>query len=108
MSKRQVGLVVGKDFRPPNGANPLDWCFLTIDADDERFDVRVTHEQADRTDVGDVVRFKRPKGPNHHVGRLTRLYSAPAQVPPPVWNDPGSVTGRHAAKQPATEQNGDE
>lgn len=106
MSKRQVGLVVGKDFRPPEGARPLDWCFLTIDADDERVVVRVTSEQADHTDVGDVVRFKRPRSANHPVGRLVRLYSAPARVPPPVWAEPGFSAGRHSSEKPAPEQGG--
>ncbi len=106
MSKRQVGLVVGKDFRPPEGARPLDWCFLTIDAENERVVVRVTQQQAEHTDIGDVVRFKRPRSANHHVGRLVRLYSDPARVPPPVWNEPGSVAGRHSAEKPTPEHRG--
>ncbi len=106
MPKRQVGLVVGKDFRPPAGASPLDWCFFTIDADDERFAVRVTRDQVDHADIGDVVRFKRPKSVDRPVRRMMRLYSAPARVPPPVWADPWSETGRHSAEQPPTEQRG--
>ncbi len=35
MHKRHTGVVVGKDFRPPDGARPLDWCYLTIDLSDE-------------------------------------------------------------------------
>ena len=106
MSKRQVGLVVGKDFRPPEGASPFDWCFLTIEVEEERVAVRVTREQADHADIGDMVRFRRPKSAKHHVGRLVRLYSAPARVPPPVWSQPGSVSGRHTAQESPPEEGG--
>lgn len=108
MPKRQVGLVVGKDFRPPAGASPLNWCYLTIDADEERFVVRVTRDQAEHADIGDVVRFKRPKSVDRPVRRMVRLYSAPARVPPPLWDDPWSRTGRHSAEQPPAEDRGDD
>ena len=82
MSKRQTGLVVGKDFRPPEGARPLDWCFLTIDlSDDERLSVRVSRDQVNKADVGDVVVFRRPRG-EHPVQRVVRVASEPTLLPP--------------------------
>lgn len=83
MSKRQTGLVVGKDFRPPNGAQPLDWCYLTVDiSDDERISVRIRRDQVSKADLGDVVEFRRPRDRAHPVHRVTRLGSAPALLPP--------------------------
>jgi hypothetical protein len=83
MPVRTVGLVVGKDFRPPDGAEPLDWCYLTVDlSEEERVSVRVSRTQVSRADIGDVIRFRRPRS-GHTVGRIVRLYSDPARVPPP-------------------------
>lgn len=83
MSKRKTGLVVGKDFRPPVGAQPLDWCYLTVDiSDEERVSVRIRRDQVPKADVGDVVEFRRPKDEEHPVNRVTRLGSAPALLPP--------------------------
>lgn len=82
MSKRQTGLVVGKDFRPPQGAQALDWCFLTVDlADEERISVRIRREHIHHADVGDVIVFNMPRR-DHAVTRLTRLASNPSLLPP--------------------------
>ena len=82
MSKRHTGLVIGKDFRPPPGAQPLDWCFLTVDlSEDDRIAVRVTRDQVEKADVGDVVQFRRPRTESHPVQRVTRLFSDPALLP---------------------------
>ena len=83
MSKRQTGLVVGKDFRPPQGAQPLDWCFLTVDlSHDERISVRIRREHVPHTDVGDVIVFHLPRKTDHAVPRLTRVASDPRLLPP--------------------------
>lgn len=87
MSKRQTGLVVGKDFRPPDGGAALDWCFLTIDlSDEERLSVRVNRDQVSKADVGDVISFRRPRG-DHTLQRVTRLRSEPGLLPPVVRHD---------------------
>lgn len=91
MPKRQTGLVVGKDFRPPYGAQPLDWCFLTVDlSDDERISLRIRRDQVSKADVGDVVRFRRPRDETHPVPRVTRVASAPSLLPPVEGTDTGS------------------
>lgn len=83
MARRQTGLVVGKDFRPPQGAQPLDWCYLTVDiSDQERISVRVRRDQVSRADVGDVVRFRPPRDERHAVSRIARLGSDPSLLPP--------------------------
>lgn len=83
MPKRHTGLVVGKDFRPPEGAQPLDWCYLTVDiSDDERISVRLRRDQVSRADVGDVVVFRKPRDVAHPVPRVTRLASDPTLLPP--------------------------
>ncbi|HET8740486.1 MAG TPA: hypothetical protein VFO17_12250 [Acidimicrobiia bacterium] len=83
MSKRHTGLVVGKDFRPPEGAQPLDWCYLTIDLSDaERISVRVRRDQVTKADVGDVVVFRKPRHNESPVPRLTRVASDPGLLPP--------------------------
>ena len=87
MAKRQTGLVVGKDFRPPDGGAALDWCYLTIDlSDDERLSVRVSRDQVNKADVGDVISFRPPRG-EHAIQRLTRLGSEPGLLPPVVRNN---------------------
>lgn len=81
MSRRRTGLVVGKDFRPPQGAQPRNWCYLTIDlSEDERLSVRVSRDQVDRAGVGDVVAFRQPKG-DHLLRHVVRLGSDPALLP---------------------------
>jgi hypothetical protein len=83
MPKRHTGLVVGKDFRPPDGAQPLDWCYLVVDvSNDERISVRIRRDQVPRADVGDVVVFRRPRDSNQPVQRVTRVASDPSLLPP--------------------------
>jgi hypothetical protein len=83
MPRRHTGLVVGKDFRPPEGAEPLDWCYLTVDlSDDERISVRIRRDHVDSTDLGDVVVFKEPRNADHPVPRIRRLGSDPGLLPP--------------------------
>lgn len=83
MPKRHTGLVIGKDFRPPEGAEPMDWCYLTVDlSDEERVSVRIRRDQVPRADVGDVVAFRQPRVAEHPVSRVTRLGSDPSLLPP--------------------------
>lgn len=83
MPKRHTGLVVGKDFRPPEGARATDWCYLTVDiSDDERISVRIRRDHVRRADIGDVVTFKEPRVADHPVSRLRRLGSDPGLLPP--------------------------
>lgn len=83
MPKRHTGLVVGKDFRPPAGAEPLDWCYLTVDiSDDERVSVRIQRDHVDSTGLGDVVVFKQPRNTDHPVSRLQRVGTDPGLLPP--------------------------
>lgn len=89
MPKRHTGLVVGKDFHPPEGAQPLDWCYLTVDlTDDERISVRIRRDQVPRADVGDVVSFRRPRDITQPVPRVNRVISDPSLLPPVDWNPP--------------------
>jgi hypothetical protein len=82
MPKRQKGLVVGKDFRPPPGGDPLDWCCLTVDvSDQERISFRIRRDQVPRAEVGDVVVFRLPRDADHPV-RITRVGSDPSLLPP--------------------------
>lgn len=86
MSKH-TGLVVGKDFRPPEGRQPLDWCFLTVDlSDEERISIRVKRDQVSRADVGDVVVFRLPRDPEHPTG-VKRVASDPSLLPPVIRSD---------------------
>jgi hypothetical protein len=83
MPKRHTGLVVGKDFRPPDGAEPLDWCYLTLDiSDEERISVRIRRDYVDTTGLGDVVVFKEPRNPDHPVPRIRRIGTDPGLLPP--------------------------
>jgi hypothetical protein len=83
MPKRATGLVVGKDFRPPEGGPPLDWCFLTVDiSDEERLSVRIRRDQVPRVDVGDVVVLRPPRDADKPVTRVTRVGSDPRLLPP--------------------------
>lgn len=89
MARKHTGLVVGKDFRPPSGSEPLDWCYLTVDiSQEERITVRVARDQIAKADVGDVVRFKRPRG-EHQVHKMIRLGSDPALLPPVMRRNRG-------------------
>lgn len=91
MAKRHTGLVVGKDFRPPEGAEALDWCFLTVDlSDHERISVRIRRDQIPRADVGDVVVFRRPRDSSQPVPRVTRVASDPSLLPPVEAAEPQS------------------
>ncbi len=83
MPKRHTGLVVGKDFRPPEGAEPMDWCYLTVDlSDEDRISVRIRRDQVTRADVGDVVVFRTPRVADIPVSRVTRVASNPSLLPP--------------------------
>ena len=83
MPKRHTGLVVGKDFRPPDGGEPLDWCYLTVDiSDDERISVRIRRDQVPSADIGDIVVFRRPRSADHAVSRVRRVSSEPSLLPP--------------------------
>jgi hypothetical protein len=83
MPKRHTGLVVGKDFRPPDGAEPLDWCYLTLDiSDEERISVRIRRDYVDTTGLGDVVIFREPRNPDYPVPRIRRIGSDPGLLPP--------------------------
>lgn len=82
MPKRHIGLVVGKDFRPLPGSSSGERCYLTIDlSEDERISVRVGNDKAASITVGDVVRFRKPRGERRPVRALTRLGSDPALLP---------------------------
>lgn len=82
MPKRQIGLVVGKDFRPLPGSTSGEWCYLTVDlSEDERISVRVGNDSAARIDLGDVVQFRKPRGAHRPVRRMRRLGSDPALLP---------------------------
>jgi hypothetical protein len=79
---RETGLVVGKDFRPPQGRQPLDWCYLTVDlADEERISIRIKRDHVNRAAVGDVVVFRRPRDSDHATG-VKRVGSSPGLLPP--------------------------
>jgi hypothetical protein len=79
---RQKGLVVGKDFRPPEGRQPLDWCYLTVDlSDDERISIRIRRDHVATADIGDVVVFRKPRDTDHRTG-VKRVASDPRLLPP--------------------------
>ena len=70
----QNGLVVGKDFRPPEGTPPTDWCYLIIDiADEERVAIRLHPSRIETAVVGDRVEFSRPKRPTKRVKNVIKL-----------------------------------
>lgn len=74
MTRRRIGLVVGKDFKPPAGAQHEDWCYLVVDiSDGDLISVRVDRSQVDKAALGDRVVFKQPRRsgkPVHWVRRL--------------------------------------
>jgi hypothetical protein len=83
MPQRHKGLVVGKDFRPPQGGDALDWCYLTVDvSDEERISFRIRRDQVPGAEVGDVVVFRLPRDADHPVTRITRVGSDPSLLPP--------------------------
>jgi hypothetical protein len=74
MSKIQTGVVVGKDFRPPTGQAPKEWCYLVIDvSDDERVAIRLHPSKVDRAILGDRVVFSHPRNPERRVRNLRRM-----------------------------------
>ena len=80
MAKKITGLVVGKDFRPPTGADPADWCYLTIAVTDtERETVRLDYRSVPKVGLGDIVRFTH-RG-KHRRHRVKRVGSAPDSLP---------------------------
>lgn len=82
MPSSQVGLVVGKDFRPLSGESAGDWCFITIDlSEHERISLRISPNHAKKIGIGDVVRFRRPRSSNRPVKSLKRLASDPGLLP---------------------------
>ena len=83
MPKRRTGLVVGKDFRPPRGGEPLDWCYLTVDiSEEERISVRIRRTHVGKADIGDVVVFKQPRNPESPARQVKRVASDPSLLPP--------------------------
>lgn len=74
MTGSRIGVVVGKDFRPPEGEHLEDWCYLIVDlSENERVSVRVDRSQMTKASVGDSVRFAAPSGPDVPVQRLVRI-----------------------------------
>ena len=74
MTLSQTGVVVGKDFRPPEGEHLEDWCYLIVDlSDDERVSLRVDRHQIGKASLGDHIRFAAPAGPDAPVRRLVRI-----------------------------------
>ena len=62
MARIRNGVVVGKDFRPPDGANPADWCYLIVDlSHDELISVRLHRDKLDTAIVGDRITFSHPR-----------------------------------------------
>ena len=82
MPTSQIGLVVGKDFRPLPGKNSGDWCYITVDlSEEERISVRINPSHARIIGVGDVVKFRRPRLESRPVRRLKRLATDPRLLP---------------------------
>lgn len=74
MTESRTGVVVGKDFRPPEGEHLEDWCYLIVDlSHNERVSVRVGRDQIGMASLGDSIRFAAPKGPDVPVQRLVRI-----------------------------------
>ena len=74
MSKIQTGLVVGKHFRPPEGAPPKNWCYLIIDiSDDELVAIRRHPSKVDKAVLGDRVVFSQPRNPDRRVRNVARF-----------------------------------
>jgi hypothetical protein len=74
MRQSRTGVVVGKDFRPPEGEHLEDWCYLIVDlSENERVSLRVDRSQLAKASVGDSVRFAAPNGPDVPVQSLVRI-----------------------------------
>lgn len=74
MAHRRTGVVVGKDFRPPEGERVEDWCYLIVDLSvDERVSVRLDSTQIGKATFGDLVSFRAPSAPDVPVARLVRV-----------------------------------
>ncbi len=83
MSRKRTGLVIGKDFRPPEGAPHSDWCFLTVEiSESDRITFRLRRDLVSKANVGDIIAFKEPRKQNDPVTRLSRLASKPGLLPP--------------------------
>lgn len=74
MTQSRTGVVVGKDFRPPEGEHLEDWCYLIVDlSENERVSLRIDRSQITKASIGDAVRFAPPSGPDTPVRRLVRI-----------------------------------
>lgn len=75
MWRRQTGMVVGKDFKPPPGSEPPDHCYLVVDitGDGELISLRLQPAQVDRFGVGDQIVFFPPSRPDKRVSWLRRI-----------------------------------
>lgn len=74
MTQNRTGVVVGKDFRPPEGERVEDWCYLIVDlSEDERVSVRLASTQIGKATLGDLVRFRAPAAPDVPVDSLVRI-----------------------------------
>lgn len=70
----RTGTVVGKDFRPPEGAAPDDWCYLVVDVtDEERVAIRLHRTQVGKAGVGDRVKFLEPRRRDRPVHLVERV-----------------------------------
>ena len=68
------GLVVGKHFRPPAGTPPNNWCYLIIDlSDDQLIPIRLHPSRVDVAEVGDRVKFNKPRTRDGRVRTLSRI-----------------------------------
>lgn len=73
MAQIRNGVVVGKDFRPPEGANPADWCYLIVDlSHEERVSVRLHRDKLDSAIVGDRITFSHPRKADRKVRFVRR------------------------------------
>lgn len=82
MPPSQIGLVVGKDFRPLPGEAAGDWCYITVDlTEEERISVRISPSQSKKIGVGDVVKFRKPRSASRPVRSLRRLATDPRLLP---------------------------
>lgn len=74
MTRSRTGVVVGKDFRPPEGERVEDWCYLIVDlSEDERVSVRIDSSQIGKATLGDLVRFRIPAAPDTPIAGLVRI-----------------------------------
>ena len=73
MALIRSGVVVGKDFRPPDGADPVDWCFLVVDvSEEERVTVRLHRDKLSSAGIGDRITFSSPVRRNGKVRFVKR------------------------------------